>query len=162
MIEELIKFESEAFEKLGCPQILHLFVRRHGKVMPGSVLPSNILPGKKKQCFMNALNLAVEEGFTYCEGFGVTPGCPILIHHAWCVDKSGRVVDNTWSDPEHSEYFGVSLEIDGVIETVGNKKTYGVLGFERDCREFMFKMDPALEGEFFSSKKRGSRTPSSS
>lgn len=52
---------------------------------------------KVGMCFKASANLALgsSEHF-YCEGLATFGSVPI--HHAWCVDTRGRVVDPTWDD----------------------------------------------------------------
>jgi hypothetical protein len=68
--------------------------------------------GAFKECFMNSAKLAMEDSsLAYCEGYadGVIP-----VHHAWCVDKAGRVVDPTWESGQH--YFGIKFQLDYVLQ----------------------------------------------
>src|SRR5581483_4835475 len=58
-----------------------------------------------QQCFKNAAKLALQEQWLYVEGFG-SNGHPI--HHAWCVNARGRVVEPTWENPG-TAYFGLAL-----------------------------------------------------
>jgi hypothetical protein len=62
--------------------------------------------GEPQQCFANAQRLALlHPQLTYVEGYAMSV---IPLHHGWCVDAEGRVVDPTWSD-EPREYFGVPI-----------------------------------------------------
>jgi hypothetical protein len=67
--------------------------------------------GKFRECFMNALNYATENGMIYCEGYacGVIP-----VLHAWCIDKEGNVIDPTWE--KGKDYIGVPFKTDYVLD----------------------------------------------
>ncbi len=49
-----------------------------------------------RQCFFNALLLAIVRGFPYVEGMGIGPHGGPPHHHAWNLDGVGRVIDPTW------------------------------------------------------------------
>lgn len=49
-----------------------------------------------KECFRNALMMAQERSLDYVEGYALGHGIPV--HHAWCLDADGKVVDPTWRD----------------------------------------------------------------
>lgn len=62
--------------------------------------------GERQQCFANAQRLALlHSDLTYVEGYAMSV---IPLHHGWCVDRDGRVVDTTW-DALPREYFGVPI-----------------------------------------------------
>jgi hypothetical protein len=88
--------------------------------------PPKYRPGAKKQCYRNAFNLAQDYGLTYCEGFAYPPGL-IPVHHAWCVDDSGHVIDPTWDNAD-SEYFGIALRLDYVLSYLEKHQIWGLLG----------------------------------
>ncbi len=87
--------------------------------------------GPERQCFKNAHELAwrVPE-LTYVEGFAT---CGLLpVHHAWCSDAEGRVVDPTWREKDRRavkewEYHGIPLRLAWVDAVTFDKGTYGVL-----------------------------------
>jgi len=92
------------------------YLDKYGTYMPlGGKLP-RYYPHKPKKCFRNAGQLAMgNDSYTYCEGVAeVTPG--FFIHHAWCLDSTGRVVDPTWQrDGIANRYFGVAVPTDVMI-----------------------------------------------
>jgi hypothetical protein len=100
------------------------FILREGKVWRPAALPAHVSKGKQNYCFMNALNLAADTGFTYVEGVAASV-FPTM--HAWCVDENGVVVDPTWRDPANSLYYGVAFRLDYVLETVGERGYYGII-----------------------------------
>ena len=77
----------------------------HGREWTGAARPSRCPLGPPRACFENTLHLCVDHPeLTYVEGYAVA-GMPL--HHAWAVDRSGRVVDTTWDDPQGRAYFGI-------------------------------------------------------
>ncbi len=110
-------------------------------------LPSGMRRGKAKECFMNAYHLATSgKGMTYVEGYATPEGVPLPIHHAWVVDRGGRVVDNTWKEPGTS-YFGVHLSEKFLLERAVKTRVFGVFSFPeaRDLYERGLP-DGAVEG----------------
>ncbi len=96
---------------------------------------------RKKQCFCNAFDLALDNpDLTYVEGYAKTGRQPEVLH-AWVVDKSNRVVDNTWDNPESNEYFGIPLDrlyVEDIITRIGS---FGVLcqGQDEEVLDFLRK-----------------------
>lgn len=76
---------------------------------PVSQRPRPLGVGKleDKHCFENAFRVAQEYGWRYCEGvaFERERFGPLPIHHAWCIDERGFVVETTWPEAG-SEYRG--------------------------------------------------------
>ena len=83
-------------------------------------------PMPRKQCFKNAFTLAGSNPgvLAYVEGLALTCGIPL--HHAWCVDRDGNVIEPTWPDMGEA-YFGVALDIDAMRAHVLAKGTYGFI-----------------------------------
>lgn len=106
------------------------FVKQNGKAFTSQKYPSKYLNyrGEKKGCFTNAFNLAQRfSELTYVEGYGISNVVPLAIHHAFCVDAEGNVVDPTWDDQEDSTYFGVEFNQKYVVDTILRTKYYGIL-----------------------------------
>lgn len=104
---------------------IEAFLLMHGRswTVPQAGLPRDIRRGDANQCFMNAAHLALEDDrFTYCEGVaaGIIP-----MAHAWCADKNGLVIDNTW---EHGKaYWGVAVKQSYLRRTLLKRKVYGLI-----------------------------------
>lgn len=95
----------------------YLFVAVYGRAFDPSPLPDDIPHGTPKCCFGNAFRLAREapQRFVYFEGYATHDTGPNMpMRHAWCIDRTGRVVDPTWAgipvDP--LAYRGVALPLD--------------------------------------------------
>ena len=84
-------------------------------------------PMPRKQCFKNAFALANSNPnvLAYVEGLALTSGIPL--HHAWCVDRDGNVIEPTWRPDLGQAYFGVALDIDALRAHVLAKGTYGFI-----------------------------------
>jgi hypothetical protein len=91
------------------PGVLYQAVLRHGYAFAGQPLPPEYRPRTPKYCFANARTLAgsSRRHLAYVEGFATVPDLPIPIHHAWCMDRVGTVIDVTFREPEHAVYLGI-------------------------------------------------------
>ena len=98
-----------------------------GHQFTASALPLNIDRGEQRQCYRNAGELALSSSkLAYCEGFARPAGL-IPVHHAWCVDACGQVVDPTWAQPELASYFGIALKRDWLKAQLRRRETWGLL-----------------------------------
>lgn len=105
---------------------LATYIYERGRFYDAAKLPKGVKRGKQGECFANAYRLArYNDELTYVEGYATSI---IPVHHAWCVDKRGRVIDNTWDKPETCAYYGVAMDIDAVSAFIVRNKVYGVLG----------------------------------
>lgn len=106
---------------------IEAFLLAHGKHYKPHSRPKGVKLGPAKLCFMNAFLLANDnpDAYTYVEGFAVPKGIGLPLEHAWCVDKDGNVIDNTWGDA--TEYFGVPFKIDAIRRVLLDKGTYGII-----------------------------------
>lgn len=103
--------DCEAFlAALGCLNHLpSLFLQKMGRPWAPMHRPGHLLLGEPKQCYKNAALLVLEsEDLTYVEGYACPPGL-IPVHHAWCIDAKGLVIDTTLTEPEHTQYFGIPM-----------------------------------------------------
>ena len=104
---------------------VHEFVLHHGVVHKPQRLPKKYKRGEQHQCFMNASHLVLDNPkLTYVEGFA---GHVIPVHHAWCIDKRGKVIDPTWDYPELCEYVGVEIPTVLLARELVKLETYAVL-----------------------------------
>lgn len=119
------------------------FVLDHGKEYTGRRLPSDYRQRTPKECFKNAAELALETGLTYVEGFLFRF---VPIHHAWCIDENGNVIDPTVMDPQDCEYLGVPYDLDFVLDFITKAGYYGIMFnaaggdmFDKSPEEFLSK-----------------------
>ena len=81
--------------------------------------------GTIKECFCNAFDLVQRNPeLIYVEGYaaGIIP-----VHHAWCIDPDGKVIEVTWTDDHRLAYYGIPMDFDYVKRAVFRKQTYGVI-----------------------------------
>lgn len=113
-------------------------VLKQGKFFTPEKRPDGIELGPKKECFANAAKLALERSnLTYVEGYAmVNDRLPLPIAHAWCVDKKGRVIDNTWENPGVS-YFGVPFKTSYLAKKLSETGVYGILSGSVGSSDFL-------------------------
>ncbi|OGC89255.1 MAG: hypothetical protein A2W25_04305 [candidate division Zixibacteria bacterium RBG_16_53_22] len=105
----------------GCPEE---FVLKNGRQWTPAPLPPDIPRMTVKECFRNAAMLALEHPeLTYVEGYALSI---ISTHHAWCVDKEGRVVDPTWPEVG-TEYYGVPFDKAWLFRELHKMEYYGLI-----------------------------------
>jgi hypothetical protein len=100
-----------------------------GQSRPARPLPAGVPQGVAKQCYKNAGVLALESAgaaYTYCEGYALRKGL-IPVHHAWCLDAQGHVVDPTWPFEEGNEYLGVAFEYQTLVRYCLDHGVWGML-----------------------------------
>jgi hypothetical protein len=107
------------------------FILKHGRGFEWRTLPHGVRTGVPRQCFRNAVRLALRKpGFyTYVEGYAINTwvsGHPVA--HAWCVDPEHFVVDTTWE--EGADYFGVPFRVEYVRRMAGARRDYGLIDNE--------------------------------
>lgn len=86
-----------------------VFTLKMGRPWRAQSLPSGFEMGPPRQCYRNAGTLAMANtALMYVEGYACPVGS-IPVHHAWCVDAAGLVIDNTFEDAARSQYFGVPI-----------------------------------------------------
>lgn len=113
-------------------------VLKQGKFFTPEKRPENIELGSKKECFANASKLALARSdLTYVEGYAmINDRLPLPIAHAWCVDKKGRVIDNTWEKPGVS-YFGVPFKTSYLAKKLSETGVYGILSGSVGTSDFL-------------------------
>ncbi len=80
--------------------------------------------GRVKECYKNAYMAAIENDWSYVEGYAMSEILPVM--HAWCLDNEGQVVETTW-ETAGTEYYGVTLEIMWVTERIAATGMWGVM-----------------------------------
>lgn len=103
-----------------------VFTLKMGRAWAAQPLPSWVTLGPLRQCYENAGLLCIgNPGLTYVEGYAQPPGLP-PVHHAWCIDMDGRVIDNTFRDCSSSQYFGVPIRAETLRALVEKTGRWGL------------------------------------
>jgi len=102
----------------------------HGREMAPMVTsgPSRVKPNA---CFANALLLmANRKAVFYCEGYAVPMQVGLPMHHAWCVDAKGRVLDPTWEQNSLTSkwYYGLTFTRDYALRRLKAQSARGGVG----------------------------------
>jgi hypothetical protein len=119
------------------------FLLEHGTAYKGRALPKKYgaARGALGWCFRNAAGLAlIDDNLTYVEGYAVdheSGGSPI--HHAWCIDRHGRVIETTWQNVTKAEYFGVPIEAELLAVELSRVSYWGVLFADGQLNERLIK-----------------------
>lgn len=127
--------------------LMESFVSRNGHDYAARMLPSRYARGMPNACFQNSAALVNQHpSLRYCEGFLTMGKIPFAIHHAWALDRKGRVVDVTLADPTAYEYRGVTFKLP---EYYANLREHGVCSMLHTGTivnfELMLTRDPDLK-----------------
>jgi hypothetical protein len=116
---------------------------KYGQSFDPWPLPDEVAVMRERCCYLNCFTLATEqpERFTYFEGYGVLSkanGWGLL--HAWCVDRSGLVVDPTWPNVKSDKpagYIGLPIPLH-IVEPYAYPESRGTIdGWLRDHRDLV-------------------------
>ena len=92
-----------------------------------------------KQCFHNCGALVQRRAdLTYCEGYAMKELIPI--HHAWCIDSDGRVIEPTLRKPA-VEYIGVRFPTSYVADTQTSENGSMILQWQNKFPIFTIPWD---------------------
>jgi hypothetical protein len=119
MVEIMRPHSNNGFKYINIPHFVLELGRPMGDMKP---FPKNLTKGKKKECFRNAMLLAIEKNWTYCEGYALAV---IPTHHAWVLDDDGDVIDPTWD--EGVDYYGVEIPMSYALPKVFGRGYYGII-----------------------------------
>jgi hypothetical protein len=124
--------------------LIHSLILERGRFWSPRDLPENVQAGRLGDCFRQARELALlrPECFTYVEGYAYSrvDFC-VPVHHAWCVDEYGNVVDPTWSKPSAGVFAGVAFREEMIRKTspdeLDNVVQWGYLETPGFLRKFL-------------------------
>lgn len=138
----------DAFNSLGARSFVDLsmiFTQRNGRDMRAAPYRlDNHTWRTPKECFRNAIHLALEEDLAYVEGYALRPNLPLLIHHAWCVGEAGEVIDPTWKDPEGGLYCGVEFDAEVARSRMWETQIYGLFYSPGFDLQWLSGFDPGM------------------
>src|SRR4051812_17605590 len=102
----------------------------HGREM-GPVIKSGQAHADLNGCFANAqLLMKQRESLLYCEGYALSVATGVTMHHGWCLDADGRVLDPTWE--RHSRvstwYYGLTFAREYALRRLEAQLQTGVVG----------------------------------
>jgi hypothetical protein len=155
-----VELMAHAHEKLGTStKSVDAFLLKYGEEFDVNPTPDWVELMTPKMCFMNCFVLVEEQRggllsedipeLYYCEGYVLSSGLPIPIHHAWCVQDDGTLIEPTLpdrTDEEKVTYFGVKIEdfeaLDDLLNLTG---TYSVL-FKRHGHELIERLAEERRG----------------
>ncbi len=126
MIRAALEDQTRLWDGIGHFDAVAHLVLRYGVERPGAPLQRGVKRMRAKECFRNATLTALGGSMDYCEGYAIRPMLGIPIHHAWCVDASGAVIDPTWDDAEECFYLGVSVEANRAASICARTGFYGL------------------------------------
>lgn len=130
-------------QKVGQFSTLEKFIAEYGTGFP-TLAPDQPKPGRIKHCFKNATELVMSrKGLRYVEGFA--HGAVIPVHHAWCVDAAGHVIEATWPVPG-AAYVGIPFRPKRLWKLISELGHYGLFADDAFVNiDLMRKLNPKFE-----------------
>lgn len=106
---------------------LEEFVLVHGRAYEPTPLDPCYPQGKPRECFANALLLAMDNReLLYVEGYATRADIGFHIHHAWVTRRGeAQAIDPTWEDAERCLYWGMEFEPDYAWEVQARRHGTG-------------------------------------
>lgn len=104
------------------------FFLARGRSFTAAPLPGGVTLGRAKQCYQNSASAVLydsDSDWLYVEGFACLPRL-FPMQHAWCIDRSGTVIDLTWKHQPGTEYFGIVFNTEALRTIVLETKVWGV------------------------------------
>lgn len=103
------------------------FVLSYGKIYKPRHRTEQVPVSTVHECFRNSIELLyTSNDYTYVEGYMFCHVIPI--YHAWCIDKSGNIIDPTIEKPQSNwVYMGVAFKTDFVLKTITERGIYGII-----------------------------------
>jgi hypothetical protein len=152
--------EIEAWSPHGYAALMQRFLLACGQPFHAQPLPSRYRRAPMKECFANAIAIAKRTSgrIAYVEGYAMRADMPLLIHHAWCADGRGNVIDPTWNNPEDCHYFGRVLSLaewERETDRTGTLSAFDGMGLNH---VFMFDTVPGLADTIERVRKERPRT----
>ena len=149
MLDSHNHFKREGVRVLGDPTPVFEFLLMNGQEWRGTKWTKFRGRGYRKQtpqyCFHNSWNYSlIFPDLTYYEGYAYSG--LMAVHHAWCVDPDGLVVDPTWRAKNYKlpedkwEYFGVGFDSRALDDWMRAKYFAGVLydlNYNTDVMQFV-------------------------
>lgn len=143
---------AEAHRRLGSTMIpVEVFLLEYGQEFEENPRPDWVPQMTPKMCFANCFTLVMENrdrGLAYCEGYTLSSDLPLPIHHAWCVEEDGTLIEPTIRDKPEGEtitYFGVKVpNFDDLFDVVEETGTYSIL-FKRFGHEVIERFSKEMK-----------------
>jgi hypothetical protein len=147
IVRTQLEREVQHWANIGHHALLQRFILITGRPFRAQPLPVRYRRAKPKECFSNAITLAKRSRgkLAYVEGYAMRDKLPgLLVHHAWCVDERGDVIDATWPDPEACCYFGRVFSLAEWERETDRTETMSALDGCGLNHVFMFDAAPGL------------------
>jgi hypothetical protein len=109
----------------------HDALMTYGRAFTGIARPKGYRRQRRLgSCFYNAITAALNGRGMYVEGITYAYGdlSDVPIHHAWITIDGENAIDQTWTDANRHEYFGIAFPIEVVARAaLSNRNLWGML-----------------------------------